>query len=591
MTTDCLKCEEPTEESSLNQNGVCVSCSITDDNAEFVNTNSVDKKKIAEEVRQKHSVQRRKQEVSKRAKEKPRARKSVKERYQLVIEKEQVPEQEVAKRAQQERVDREQSRRFLLPFIQRFDHTYEAGWFHKDLARRLEKFSDDVAKQRSPRLMLFVPPRHGKSITTSVNFPAWHLGHHPDHEFMVTSYSADLATGFSRKVRQLIENPRYTSVFPRTTLKDDSRSVQHWLTTEEGGLLAAGVGGPMTGMGANILIIDDPVKNAVEAESETTREMHMQWYSTTAYTRLAPGGGVLVIMTRWNFDDLAGKLLEMEKYGGDEWEVVEYPAVALEDETYRRKGEALHSERYPIDALNRIERAVGQRTWWSLYQQKPSPDEGSFFLRENFTYFNKAPPLHHLRIYAAWDFAVGQKQINDFTSCVLVGIDHQDRIFVLNVWRIKKESDEVVELILEIQKKYKPLMQGMEKGQISLAIGPFLRKRMAETKIWVNIEELLHGNRDKVARAMPIQGRTKQGGMVLFDKHAGWIEPFESELLQFPNGKHDDQVDAFAYIGQMFDTMSAYRLPNGEKPLTGWRDRLAKMGKLAKSGQKSAMRA
>ena len=233
------------------------------------------------------------------------------------------------------------TRKRLLPFVERFNPEYNAGWVHKDICRRLEQFSKDVVDKKSPRLMLFMPPRHGKSTLASVAFPAWHMGRNPDHEFISCSYSGSLAMGFSRKVRQLLREPTYKTAF-KTRLDPDSQSAEAWLTTAGGGYVAAGVGGGITGKGAHILVIDDPVKNRDDAESQNNRDSNWDWYTSTAYTRLAPGGGVLVILTRWHDDDLAGRLLRAGTEGGDEWEVVSYPAIAEEDEQFRQAGEALH---------------------------------------------------------------------------------------------------------------------------------------------------------------------------------------------------------------------------------------------------------
>lgn len=187
------------------------------------------------------------------------------------------------------------SRRRLMPFVKRMNALYDDGWVHRDICERLERFSDDVAKGLSPRLMLLMPPRHGKSELVSKNFPAWHLGRHQDHEFIACSYNLSLAMGFSRKVKQIIADPAYESVF-QTRLDGQNQSTEEWAVAgRRGGYVAAGIGGPITGKGAHVLSIDDPLKNAEEADSGDAREKLWEWYLSTAYTRLAPGGGVLII--------------------------------------------------------------------------------------------------------------------------------------------------------------------------------------------------------------------------------------------------------------------------------------------------------
>ena len=295
------------------------------------------------------------------------------------------------------------ARKHLLPFVSRFVNDYQAGWVHKDICSRLEKFSQDVKDGKSPRLMLFVPPRHGKSEIASIRFPGWHLGHNPTHEIMVCSYSASLSMGFSRKVREMLRDKSYQNVFNDTKLHKDSQSVESWLTTLGGGYMAAGVGGAITGKGAHILLVDDPIKNFEEADSVVTRESIWNWWTTTAYTRLAPGGGILVIQTRWHQDDLSGRLITQmedairagETSAGetyyDNWEIIRYPAIADADEPYRKAGEALHPDRYPVEALQRIKASVNPRDWAALYQQTPTLDEGAYFRRDFFRYWGEHP--------------------------------------------------------------------------------------------------------------------------------------------------------------------------------------------------------
>lgn len=494
--------------------------------------------------------------------------------------------------AEQELIRRELSRRKLLPFVERFNDQYEAGWVHKDICRRLEQFSQDVADRKSPRLMLFMPPRHGKSELASKTFPGWHLGRHPDHEVISCSYTGDLAMDFSRKVRELLRDRRYHQVFRETKLDKDSQSAQRWNTTSRGGYVAAGVGGPITGRGAHVLIIDDPIKNRDDAESETNRESIWNWYTSTAYTRLAPGGGVLIILTRWHDDDLAGRLLTKMKEGeGDEWQVIQYPALATENERFRKEGEALHPERYDEDALHRIKRAVGSRDWSALYQQNPVADDGEYFTKDMFRFYtaNERPPLDELHTYTAWDLAIGQGEANDFTVGITVGVDRNDNIWLLQALRFKKPSLEIVESILDMYERWKPKVTGIERGQIEMAIGPLLDQRIRERGLFsFYYESLRPGKRDKQTRARSIQGRMQQG-MVYFPKGDDTVQVGVNEMLRFPMGVHDDFVDALAWIGLMLDTFVTPRMEK-PKPKMGWREtRLRKL--IGNTGRRSSMSA
>lgn len=491
-------------------------------------------------------------------------------------------------KAEQELAKRILARKHLLPFVERFNPDYLPGWVHKDICQRLEKFSEQVANQESPRLMLFMPPRHGKSTLASVAFPAWHLGRHPDHEFISCSYSGSLAMNFSRKVRQLLREPVYKNVFEKSRLDKDSQSVESWQTTQGGGYVAAGVGGGITGKGANILVIDDPVKNREDAESENNREATWDWYTSTAYTRLSPGGGILVILTRWHDDDLAGKLLRHAEEGADQWEVIKYPAIAEEDEKYRKVGESLHPERYNVDALEQIRKAIGPRDWSALYQQNPVSDEGDYFSREMIRYYDfDEIDTSHLNFYCAWDLAIGQRDRNDYSVGIVVGVDEYDTLYVVDVVRGKYDGFELVEQILDLYETWRPSIVGIERGHIEMALGPFLQKRTRERGLnEAYFKDLKVGKRDKEARARAIQGRMQQG-MVYFPKDAIWTGPMVAELLRFPNGTHDDQVDALAWIGLMMTEFATFY----ERPehVPSWRDKLKYLTKGVK--HKSSMSA
>ena len=491
-------------------------------------------------------------------------------------------------KAQKELAKRVLSRKRLLPFVERFNPDYSAGWVHKDICKRLEKFSQDVVDRKSPRLMLFMPPRHGKSTLASIAYPAWHLGRNPKHEFISCSYSGSLAMSFSRKVRHLLREPLYKNVFTDAKLDPSSQSVEAWLTTKGGGYVAAGVGGGITGKGAHVLVIDDPVKNREDAESDYNRDNVWDWYTSTAYTRLAPGGGILVILTRWHDDDLAGRLLRGAADGGDEWEVVKYPAIAEADEEYRKMGDALHEDRYNLESLEKIQRAVGPRDWSALYQQNPVSDEGDYFTRDMIRYYDPADiDFSRMKFYCAWDLAIGQRDRNDYSVGLVVGVDEYDNLYIVDCVRGKFDGFEIVERILDLYEQWRPSIIGIEKGHIEMALGPFLEKRVRERKLYeAYFKDLKPGRRDKEARARAIQGRMQQG-MVRIPKDEVWTGPLVAELLRFPNGVHDDQVDALAWVGLMMAEFATYMEPVEHIP--SWRDRLRHLTKSSKD--KTAMRA
>lgn len=527
----------------------------------------------------------------------------------------------------QELASRVLARRRLLHFIQRLDPTYLAGWVHKDICRRLERFSDDVAKGLSPRLMLLMPPRHGKSRIASMTFPAWHLGRYPHHEFIAASYNVGLSMGFSRKVQGILAHPKYPF---DARLDPNNGSAESWgIAGATGGYVAAGVGGGITGKGAHVLVIDDPIKNAEEADSLTTREALWDWYTSTAYTRLAPGGGVLVIQTCWHDDDLAGRLQQVMASNRDDedvdhFEIIKYPAIAEADEwidntseeivrvesdkaitkeefidgtrlsvfraasipraaaqnvtvathtLLRVKGEPLHQERYDLGKLARIKKTLPNRFWSALYQQNPVPDDGSFFTRDQFK--RGMPPSRQIcNVFITFDFAITEKQHNDFTVGAVGYQDEDDMLHIAEVKRLKSgDAFAIVDMIIAlIRRHYKHGMRlGFEHGQIFLALEALLKKRMREEKLFVPYETLTPVT-DKKVRASPLQGRMQQG-RVMYAEGAEWFPVVQGEMLRFPNGVHDDTVDAQAWLARLVANYEAPRRV-AQKQTKSWKDKL-----------------
>ncbi|RLC59588.1 MAG: hypothetical protein DRI30_00165, partial [Chloroflexi bacterium] len=385
-------------------------------------------------------------------------------------------------------------------------------------------------------------------------------------------------------VRERMRDKEFRALFPETRLDRDNQNAQGWKTTRKGGFLPAGVGGPITGKGAHVLIIDDPIKNSQEAESETTRASILRWYSTTAYTRLAPGGGVLIIQTRWHLDDLSGRLeMDMIEGNGDVFEVVRYPAVAVKQEKYREIGAPLHKERYNHAQLKMIKKAVGERTWAALYQQNPVPDEGAQFQRSMIHYYWKKDLPELLTKVAAWDLAIGQKEVNDKTVGFTGGKDITGDFWFLDCRHGHFDPYEIVDEICDSYEKHDPYTVGIEKDKVAMAVGPLLDTMIEDRGLYgLHITELrpmLEGN--KVKRCRTLQGLMRQGKVhIPHPDEADWVDEFVTELLQFPYGRRDDHVDGAAWLALLIVDMPSPGMNYSKlEKRTSWRDRLRNMGR------------
>lgn len=824
-------------------------------------------------------------------------------------------------------------RRRLLPFVQRFRPKYLAGWVHEDICRRLERFVKAVEAGESPRLLLLLPPRSGKSELGSRNFPPWVLGQHPDWEIIAASHTQSLTLSFSRYVRDLVRDPAYKAIFPDLVLDPASQSIENWNTLQGGGYMAAGVGTGISGRGCfsrntllrahtlsdilpishvrvgemvygydhrtgrvkevevlaislmrtrkqlyaiedvvctedhyfhtpdersytraraldtnmslmrrtevqgvenvpcmllpepsdtldwqgmpevrgqegrprirvqklphgastsrtysdadlhalresfraessrargcdqkirctehlllegvlqhsseaanedqravrrlwsttegvgseeillphvlpehakrsveeddlqpgvfdseeapdhaegsnlrdvraedvprgstshrsrrraqqdrelgavvlsvsqvvshtrgvcardleafvqdedgelvvdiqtetgnffvgvadllahncHILVVDDVVKDAEAADSVTIRENTWEWYISTAYTRLAPGGGVLGILTWWHEDDWAGRIQEVMKSGeGDVFEVVKYPAINEEGDEYilpddtiqqfsiesehppegsrltRLHGTAIHPARYTTEMMLRIKSNLIssglKRVWNALYQQNPVPDDGVYFTKEMLRWYTHPPRREDMFVYQAWDFAITEKTDSDWTVCATVGQDEQDNLYLLHILRFRSgDGNAIVDDILDQYELFKPDLIGFEDGQIWKSLASQFKKRCDERRLYPN-SELLQPLTDKKVRAGPLKGRM-QNGKLFVRQNQPWTEAFRQEFMKFPSGKYDDQVDATAWAVRLTLTKAApkKRVPKVEK---SWKDKL-----------------
>lgn len=424
--------------------------------------------------------------------------------------------------------------------------------------------AQECAERPKGRLMVFMPPGSAKSTYASVVLPAFVMGLIPGYKVISTSYGSDLARKMGRRTRAIVRQPKYGPIF-NAYLSQESSAADEWALTNGSEYMSGGILSGITGNRANLLIVDDPIKGREEAESALIRKKVREAFDDDLMSRLMPGGSAIIIQTRWHEDDLAGSILP-ENYNGESgfiecrdgetWEVICLPAKAeREDDLLGRKvGEYIWPEWFPADHWTRFER--NPRTWASLYQQRPAPDEGAYFKREWFNEYEKRP--EHLRIYGASDYAVSDGE-GDYTVHVVVGIDQQDNIYILDLWRGQTTTDVWVEAFIDLVDRWKPLTWAEEQGQIIKSLGPYITKRMRERRVWCHREQFT-SVADKVTRARSFQARSSMGSVYL-PQFEEWKEPLLNELLTFPVGRNDDQVDPLGLIGRMLDTMAPGHVP------------------------------
>jgi len=442
-------------------------------------------------------------------------------------------------------VEREQSRRHLHRFLRMAQPGFLQGWVHLELCAKLQQFSADVAAGKSPRLIVCMPPRHGKSTIVSQVWPVWHFGQHPDHTFISSSYAESLANRNSFKARELAADVG-AQVFPHAAPRAGRGAVVEWGT--DGGAIykAIGVGGGLTGHGGHIAMVDDPIKDREQAESPIWRAKVWDWYRDVLYTRLAPGGGILVMMTRWHDDDLVGRLLAEQSNGGDQWDLVVYPALATEDEPQRAKGEALHPDRFPADRLEQIRAVLGDRAFSALYGQDPVPAKGgtirSDYLDRTYS-FDAMPARSWFRqIFQSWDTAKKDKEQNDPTVCTTFGETPDRDLMVLDVHRERMQYPDLRKRVQLLAERWQPRAVLIEdKGSGESLIQDCQQDRDFRWSV-IPIDP---GGINKITR-MAVETPFLEARRLIIPDRAPWLTDWKLELLRFPAAKHDDQVDSLS---------------------------------------------
>lgn len=458
-----------------------------------------------------------------------------------------------------EEARRELARRTMRDFVLYVDDNYRMNWHHRLLCDYLDK----LACKEIRRLMVFMPPRHGKSELVSRKFPAYLLGRNPDTSIISCSYSADLASRMNRDVQRLIDSEQYLELFPGTQLSNqhtrrfyETRYTRNnnmfEVVDKKGTYRSSGVGGGITGMGGEYIIIDDPVKNREDADSATMREKVYDWYTSTLYTRLEKDGCILLTLTRWHEDDLAGKLLKAAQEGADQWTILELPAVCeYPPKPYdvRQEGEALWKWKYDEEALEKMKVTVGSRDWAALYQQHPTPGEGGTFKREWWNYY-KVLPDGLYDFVQSWDCTFKDAQSSDYVVGQVWARKGSSR-YLLDQVRGRMSFTETLRAIRSLSAKWPQAIRKLVEDKANgTAVIDVLRKEIPGL---IPVEP----EGGKIVRANAVTAVAEAGNIYLPDPSiAPWVHDFVEEHAVFPNGANDDQVDAQTQANTYYNSSS-----------------------------------
>jgi len=409
------------------------------------------------------------------------------------------------------------------------------------------------------RLIISMPPRHGKSIVGSTYFPAWYLGRHPDHYVIAASYAQDLADDFGRRVRNVVRSSLHRAIFPGSRMADDSGAISRFNLDAGGAYFAVGRGAAITGRGAHVLLIDDPLKDSSEANSPTIRRQLQEWFGQVAFTRLMPGGAVVIIQTRWHEADLAGWLLS--EFASEGWESIALPAIGEENDPLGRVvGAALWPERYSLESLDSIRRQLGSVPFASLYQQRPAPVEGRMFRRAWFQFY-ALPPTSFTQIVLSIDSAFKKGEEADFSAFTIWGNTRSSGIYLLHAWRGKVEFPDLKKKVIEFAQQWHPHAVLVEDKASGQSLIQELKRDANLPVIAVKVDK------DKITRAAAVTPLF-EAGKVQFPQSAGWLEEYIDELATFPAAAHDDYVDSTT---QALDRLSHGGLGVGHNSIEAWR--------------------
>ena len=458
--------------------------------------------------------------------------------------------------ALQELKRKEGARDKFLNFVNEVWPTFISGRHHARMAEAFER----VARGECKRLIINMPPRHTKSEFASYLLPAWFLGKFPHKKVIQASHTAELAVGFGRKVRNLVDSDVYHSIFPDLALQSDSKAAGRWNTSKGGDYFAIGVGGAVTGKGADVLIIDDPHSEQEAALAQINPDIYdkvYEWYTSGPRQRLQPGGSIVIVMTRWSLRDLTGQVIKSAAArGGDDWEVIEFPAILP-------SGNPLWPEFWSMDELSKLRQELPNSKWMAQYQQQPTSEQSAIVKREWWKIWEKEDPPPCDYILQTWDTAFEKNTRADYSACTTWGIwynpDDNDlpNIILLNSFKERMEWVELKKTAFQHYKDWEPDSILIEKKATG---APLIYEFRA---MGIPAQEFMPGKgQDKISRLNAVSDLIASGKVWV--PQTRWAEELVDEIASFPSGEHDDLVDATTLALMRFRQGGFIRLPSDE---------------------------
>ena len=424
-----------------------------------------------------------------------------------------------------------------MAFVKTMWPSFISGRHHAVMAKKFE----EIAEGKVKRLIINMPPRHTKSEFASYLLPAWFLGKYPGKKIIQCSNTAELAVGFGRKVRNLVDGETYAKIFPNVALRHDSKAAGRWSTNANGEYFAIGVGGTVTGKGADLLIIDDPHSEqeaALAANDPSIYDKVYEWYTSGPRQRLQPGGSIVIVMTRWGKRDLTGQVLKAEgQRGGEGWEVIEFPAILP-------SGRSLWPEFWSVDELTALKAELPNQKWQAQYQQAPTSESSAIVKREWWKIWEDEDAPHCDYTLMAWDTAFEKSNRADYSACTLWGVFEkedengifQTNLILLNAFRDRLEFPSLKKRVIEEWQEWNPDSMIIEKK----ASGAPLIYELRAMGIPVQEFTPVRGN-DKITRLNAVSDLFASGRVWAPNTH--WAEEVVDEVASFPSGEHDDYVD------------------------------------------------